>query len=324
MTESSIHFAYGPVPSRRLGKSLGINNIPAKVCSYSCIYCQVGRTTRLEHDRCSFYEPEDIFREVQRKLATASAVSEHVDFLTFVPDGEPTLDVNLGKEIERLKTLGVPVGVITNSSLLWRDDVREELCMADWVSLKMDTVQEAIWRRINRPHSMLRLSLILEGVRAFAKSFTGRLVTETMLLGGVNDNEDRMKEVADFLYQLQPVAAYLSIPTRPPAEKWARVPNEETLNRAYQLLSGKVNRVEYLIGYEGNAFAFTGDIEKDLLSITAVHPMRKEAVGELLSRAECSWQVVDRLVTRGDLLEIRYHDHIFYLRKFSNDRKATR
>jgi wyosine [tRNA(Phe)-imidazoG37] synthetase (radical SAM superfamily) len=277
----------------------------------------------MQHDRRFFYEPEDIFREVQGKLEKAKAAPERVDYLTFVPDGEPALDVNLGNEIMRLKTLGVPVGVITNASLLWRHDVREELGTADWISLKLDAVREIIWRRINRPHSAIRLPEILEGILAFAKTFTGKLVTETMLAGGLNDNEDCMKEVADFLYQLQPDVAYLSIPTRPPAEKWARAPNEETLNRTYQLLSGKVKRVEYLIGYEGNAFAFTGDIEKDLLGITAVHPMRKEAVDTLLSRGGFSWKVVEQLVARGDLSEIKYNEYTFYLRKFSKDREAT-
>jgi wyosine [tRNA(Phe)-imidazoG37] synthetase (radical SAM superfamily) len=255
-------------------------------------------------------------------LEKATAASEPVDYLTFVPDGEPTLDINLGKAIVRLKTLGIPVGVITNASLLWRKDVREDLCTADWISLKLDTVRENSWRRINRPHKAIRLSDILEGMLAFTQAFTGRLVTETMLIGGLNDNDDDMKAVADFLYALQPDAAYLSIPTRPPAEKWAVVPNEEALNRTYQLLSSQVKRVEYLIGYEGNAFAFTGDIEKDILSITAVHPMRKEAVDTLLRRAGSSWKVVDRLVAQGDLLLTEYDGHVFYLRRFAKDREA--
>src|ERR1019366_1004365 len=116
MTANNVRYSYGPVPSRRLGKSLGINNIPAKVCTYSCPYCQVGRTTQMHNDRRFFYEPQDIFRDVQSRLAKAKEASERVDYLTFVPDGEPSLDVNLGKEIILLKALEVPVGVITNSS----------------------------------------------------------------------------------------------------------------------------------------------------------------------------------------------------------------
>ena len=323
MTASDVRYSYGPVPSRRLGKSLGINNIPAKVCTYFCVYCQVGRNTQMQNDRRFFYEPEDIFRDVQSRLARAKKAAERVDYLTFVPDGEPTLDVNLGKEIMLLKALDVPVGVITNSSLMARDDVREELVKADWVSLKIDAVREVIWRQINRPHKAIRLSLILDGIRAFAKAFAGKLVTETMLVRGINDNDDCMKEIADFLHGLQPSQAYLSIPTRPPAERFVRGPGEEALNRTYQIFADNGMRVEYLIGYEGDAFAFTGDTEKDLLSITAVHPMRKEAVSTLLSRAGSSWEVIDRLVAQRDLMETKYDGHIFYLRRFTKDGEAA-
>ncbi len=321
MAASDIRYSFGPVPSRRLGKSLGINNIPAKVCTYACVYCQVGQTTRMLGDRRIFYPPEDIFRDVQSRLAKAGEASERVDYLTFVPDGEPTLDVNLGKEIMLLKTLDVPVGVITNSSLLWREDVREELGSADWVSLKIDAVQEDIWRRINRPHKSIRLSRILDGMQSFAKAFSGRLVTETMLIRGLNDNDDCMKGVAGFLHALQPHQAYLSIPTRPPAKRQVRGPDEAALNRTYQLFADKVKQVEYLIGYEGDAFAFTGDIEKDILSITAVHPMRKEAVRKMLSLAGSSLDVIDRLLARGDLAETKYDGHVFYLRRFTEGRE---
>ncbi|RPI79312.1 MAG: radical SAM protein [Desulfobacteraceae bacterium] len=314
MTPSDIRYSYGPVPSRRLGKSLGINNIPAKVCTYNCAYCQVGRTTQKLNKRRPFYEPEIIFRDVRDRLLKAEATAEQTDYLAFVPDGEPTLDMNLGGEIALLKTLKVPVGVITNSSLLWRADVRSELGPVDWVSLKIDAVQETTWQRINRPHKALRLPLILDGILAFAEAFTGKLVTETMLVGGLNDNDDCMKEVADFLRKVQPHAAYLSIPTRPPARKWAGVPKEEALNRAYRIFTDKVQRVECLIGYEGNAFAFSGDIEKDLLDITAVHPMREEAVAMLLSRAGSSRKILDRLVARGLLTKIKYDGHMFYLK----------
>lgn len=317
------YYSYGPVPSRRLGKSLGIRNIPAKVCTYYCAYCQVGQTTQMQHNRRFFYAPEDILRDVQRRLTKAKERAEQIDYLTFVPDGEPTLDANLGKEIMFLKGLGVPVGVISNGSLLWREDVREELSTADWVSLKVDAVEEVLWRQINGPHKALRLSLILDGIREFSKAFTGTLVTETMLVKGLNDEDVHMKEIADFIDSLQPSRAYLSVPLRPPTKKWVRRPDEEDVARMYQIIAKRVKEVECLTGYEGDAFAFTGDIEKDLLSITAVHPMRKEAVSMLLSRACLSWEVVDRLVSQGDVAEVQYDGHTFYLRRFARDYEVT-
>jgi wyosine [tRNA(Phe)-imidazoG37] synthetase (radical SAM superfamily) len=307
--------AFGPVPSRRLGQSLGVNNIPPKVCTYACVYCQLGRTIKLQVDRRAFYEAGEILEAVQDKVGRAGGIGEPIDYLTFVPDGEPTLDVNLGREIELLKPLGIKIAVITNASLIWREDVREALMKADWVSLKLDSTRGEVWRRINRPHGTLQLTSILDGLLKFAKAYRGELATETMLVEGVNDGDDHVREVADFLARLKPARAYVAIPTRPPAEEWVRPPDEEAINRAYQTLSKWVDQAEYLIGYEGNAFAFTGNIKEDLLSITAVHPMREEAVSKLLAKAGTDWPVVRKLIAQGQLLEMEYDGRKFYMRK---------
>jgi wyosine [tRNA(Phe)-imidazoG37] synthetase (radical SAM superfamily) len=274
-------------------------------------------------ERRSFYAPEDIARDVRSRLAEAAKATQKVDYLTFVPDGEATLDVNLGKEISLLKGQGVPVGVITNGSLLGRDEVREELEAAAWISLKIDAIGEAIWRRLNRPHQGMRLSQILDGMERFAKTFGGELTTETMLVEGINDNDECIKETADFIRSLQPRRAYLSVPTRPPAERWVRSPDEESLVRAYQLFAARVSGVEYLIGYEGDAFSSTGDIETDLLGITAVHPMREEAVRALLSQAGSAWEVIDRLVAQRRLVKSKYNGHVFYVRRFARGLKTA-
>ena len=159
--------AYGPVPSRRLGQSLGINNIPPKICTYSCIYCQIGRTLNMNVDRQVFYKPKEILEDVKNKVKEAKSKKEPIDYLAFVPDGEPTLDINLGKEIEMLRPLGIKIAVITNASLLWNKDIRDALCRADWVSLKIDVVNQNIWRKINRPYGSLRLREILNGISKF-------------------------------------------------------------------------------------------------------------------------------------------------------------
>jgi wyosine [tRNA(Phe)-imidazoG37] synthetase (radical SAM superfamily) len=307
--------AFGPVPSRRLGQSLGINNIPPKICTYSCVYCQLGRTLAMQKERRPFYEPEKILRAAREKVLKAEEAGEPIDYLTFVPDGEPTLDIHLGQEIGLMKNLGLPIAVITNASLIWRQDVREDLLGADWVSLKVDAVEEKIWRRVSRPHGRLNLVSILEGALEFARVYEGEFVTETMLVAGVNDSEGHLRAVADFVARLQPSAAYVAIPTRPPAEAWVCAPDEVALNRAYQILSEGVGGVEYLIGYEGDAFAFTGDLEEDLLSIAAVHPMREDAVATFLARAGAEEAVAHRLVARGLLVEAEYGGHNFYLRK---------
>jgi wyosine [tRNA(Phe)-imidazoG37] synthetase (radical SAM superfamily) len=136
-----------------------------------------------------------------------------------------------------------------------------------------------------------------------------------MLVKTINDSENSLSNIADLLARLRPDKAYLSIPTRPPAEEWAQPPPEEIINQAYHILHERIDQVEYLIGYEGNDFAFTGNVEEDLLSITAVHPMREEAVSDFLTRARTDWSVIQRLIDRGQLIETKYKGRKFYLRR---------
>jgi len=239
---------------------------------------------------------------------------ETIDYLTFVADGEPTLDLNLGREIELLKPLGIRIAVITNASLIGRADVRAELALADWVSLKVDTVNEELWRILNQPALPLRFDALLRGMISFSKEFNGVLTTETMLVRGINDADVDLEALATFLAELKPSVSYVAVPIRPPAEQWVAAPDAETLNRAVQIIAGKMERVEYLTGYEGNAFAVSGDAAADLLSITAVHPLREDAVRELLAKAHADWSCVERLISESLLLETAYEGRKFYLR----------
>ena len=264
--------------------------------------------------RDAFYQSEEIFKQVEEKVTETREREEPLDYLTFVPDGEPTLDLNLGKEIELLKRLGLKIAVITNSSLLWREDVRDELSKADWVSVKIDAISHDVWRRIDRPYGTLRLEKILQGVSDFSQMFSGEFTTETMLVHSVNDTPEELECIADFVAELNPDKSYLSIPTRPPAEKWVRPATEHVINRAYQIFSEKAIDVEYLIGYEGNAFAWTGNVEEDLLSITSVHPMREDAVQAFLTKAHAGWEVIDTLLREKRLRDLKYQGHTFYMR----------
>lgn len=311
---TDLEVAFGPVPSRRLGRSLGIDNIPPKTCTYACTYCQLGPTIHRQVERAAFYPPEAVAAAVRAKVDAARRAGEAIDYLTFVPAGETTLDVNLGEAIRGLRSLGIPIAVITNASLVWQEQVRADLAEADWVSLKVDAVDPTIWRALNRPHRDLHLESILEGAGVFARAFHGTLATETMLVAGANDDAAHLDAVAKFVAQLTPATAYLSIPTRPPARPSVRPPDEHSVNRAYQIFSDHLPSVECLLGYEGSAFASTGDPETDLLSITAVHPMREDAVMRLLERAHADVRVLRRLVDDGRLVEARYRDHAYYVR----------
>ena len=313
---------YGPVPSRRLGQSLGINHIPPKTCSYSCCYCQLGRTDKMQIVRREFYSPEEIFLEVEQKLKQVETSGKFVDYLSFVPDGEPTLDINLGTEIALLKRLNVKIAVITNASLLWKDDVRKDLLRADWVSVKIDAVDEKIWREIDRPHGTLNIQQILDGIGEFAKLFKGSLVTETMLVDGVNDATEDLIKLAGQLAIIKPEKAYVLVPTRPPAE-----PNVERASTQKLLEAARLIRrlagvpVEWITGDEReDGFFFTGNVVEDLLGITAVHPLRAEIVDEMLKKQEEDPSDVEALVACGKLLEFWYEGKKFYRKNIQDDR----
>ena len=306
--------AFGPVPSRRLGQSLGINNIPTKFCTYSCVYCQVGRTDKKISVRKEFYQPEDIFCDAQSLLVKVRKKNRKVDYFTFVPTGEPTLDINLGNEIELLKFLDIKIAVITNGSLISLSDVKRDLMKSDYISIKIDSIDNGIWNKVNRPIKNIKLPQILEGIFEFSKNYHGQLVTETMLIDGINTNEKGITDIANFLSLIDPDISYLSIPWRPPCQKWARIPDENTINQCYQIFKENLDNVEHLIGYEGNAFTYTGNVEKDILNITAVHPMQKEAVEHLLNQAHVNWDIINRLITSKKLIESEYGGHKFYMR----------
>lgn len=304
---------FGPIPSRRLGRSLGINNIPYKNCSYSCVYCQVGATNSLTIKRKKFYEPENIFKEVEEKLILLNKANEKIDYITFVPDGEPTLDINLGSSIEKLKTFGYKIAVITNSTLIWEKSVQSELMLADLVSLKIDTVYSNIWHKINRPHGLIDLENIKEGILEFASLYKGVLNTETMLVKDYNDKFCSLYETSLFIDQINPSKAYILIPTRPPAEN-INPPEYEQLKSAKQITSAINKNFEYIDFDEGMNFTFGANPEQELLSIISVHPMRKEAAEIFIKKANASRDVIEHLFNNKTIKEIQYNGYSYLIK----------
>jgi wyosine [tRNA(Phe)-imidazoG37] synthetase (radical SAM superfamily) len=310
----TTNIAFGPVPSRRLGYSLGINHIPPKHCSYACVYCQVGATSHMTIRRQIFYTISEIVDAVRQKVGECAAIGQEINYFTFVPDGEPTLDLNLGEEIDALRQFNIPIAVISNATLIHLPEVRDALTKADWFSLKVDSVDEATWRKINRPHGHLNLKIQLAAMQSFADEYTGQLVTETMLVSGINDTPEELSAIADFLAALAPHTAYISTPIRPPVETWVHAPDTEHIHNAFQIFSAKGNNVELITHPEDITFALTSDLQSDILSITAVHPMRQDAVKELLRKSSEEWETVNALVESGALIELEHEGEMFYLR----------
>lgn len=304
---------FGPIPSRRLGYSLGINHIPPKHCPYACVYCQVGRTTHMEIERSAFFPFNQILVEVENKISQCSHSGVSIDYLTLVPDGEPTLDQNLGKLIQELKKYAIPVAVISNSSLIDRSDVQDELLLADWVSLKVDSVDEQLWRSINRPHKKLSLENIMQGMLEFRNKFSGIFVTETMLISGINDIAATTQRLCDFLLELQPSKSYLAIPIRPPAKSGVCAPSAESLQGNLQICSDRLPFIDMLFETEIGDFVSTGNLKDDILSITAVHPLREKALRQMVLQAGENWNVVASLIQEGKITAIKYRDEEYFL-----------
>jgi wyosine [tRNA(Phe)-imidazoG37] synthetase (radical SAM superfamily) len=192
--------------------------------------------------------------------------------------------------------LKVPVAVITNASLIHLPDVQNDLLMADYVSVKADAFSPETWKNINRPCKGLTIHQIADGILAFREKFSGKMVTETMLVKGINDSPTDLARTARILERIKPDAAYLAIPTRPPAFENVEPSGGARVNEAYHIFKEHIENVELLTGYEGKAFASTGNFRDDLLSITAVHPMREDAVLKLLEKTGSNQDLLKTLL----------------------------
>jgi wyosine [tRNA(Phe)-imidazoG37] synthetase (radical SAM superfamily) len=308
--------SFGPVPSRRLGKSLGINNIPStKVCTYSCVYCQVGITSNYSTALQEFYAPKEIFSDVRKHLESLQE-NDRPDYLTFVSNGEPTLDINLGKTIGLLKMLGFPVAVITNASLLKQKEVRKNLNNADWVSVKVDANDEEVWKTINRPHKCIHFDDYIKGLLKFSKKFKGTLTTETMLIEGINNYTYTLLKTADLISCINPAKAYISIPTRPPAIHSVKVPSETIINKAWQIFHWKVEQTELMLGFEGIDMGSTGNPIEDITNICTVHPIREDTMQNLLGKYKGGNDILDILIKGNYIERVKYQSQTFYIRKF--------
>jgi wyosine [tRNA(Phe)-imidazoG37] synthetase (radical SAM superfamily) len=278
-----MHTVYGPVPSRRLGQSLGVDPVPSKTCNYNCVYCQLGRTRPLTNRRADFFPPEDILAEVQAALSTHRP--DQVDYVTFVGQGEPLLCASLGRLIRGVKALtGIPVAIITNGALLFMPEVREEVRAADVVMPSLDAASEETFRRINRPWPRLHIQDIIEGMAAFREIFAGQLWVEVMLVKGLNDTEETLLPIAAALKCMRPDQVHVNVPIRPPAEAWVAPPDDEGLMRAMAILGD----VAPLIVPAGGVFELAEDMPTAdaILQIIRRHPMREsELLATLADRS---------------------------------------
>lgn len=273
-------YVFGPVPSRRLGQSLGIDPVPLKTCNWNCVYCQLGRSKPLVNERRDYFPPEDIITEVEKALDAHE--KGDIDWVTFVGSGETTLHASLGLLIREVKALtDLPVAVITNGSLLYLPEMRQELSAADAVLPSLDAGNEKLYRKINRPHPEATYERLLDGLIQFRREYAGKLLVEVMLVHGLNDSQAALEEISTALQRIRPDEVHLVQPTRPPVEPWVQPPDEEGLLRARAILGDLANIVHPASG----AFDLSGaeSVEDAVIGIITRHPMRENELVEALS-----------------------------------------
>ncbi|MBN1149301.1 MAG: radical SAM protein [Anaerolineales bacterium] len=276
-----MKYAFGPVPSRRLGQSLGIDTIPLKTCNWNCVYCQLGRTMPLTNKRKEYYPAADIIAEVREALETHQP--GEIDWVTFVGSGEPMLHSGMGWMIRQVKNLTeLPVAVITNGSLLYLPGVRHELVVADAVLPSLDAGTADLYRKINRPHPEVAFAQLVEGLIAFREEYWGNLWVEVMLVDGLNTTPQALWDIAAILQKIGPDAVHVTLPTRPPVETWVQPPAEEGLMQAMAIL-GNVAEVMHPAEGEFDLSGYDDPVDA-ILSIITRHPMRQAEIERSLSR----------------------------------------
>ena len=275
---NGMKYVYGPVPSRRLGISLGVSPIPKKTCNHSCIYCQLGPTASTTNTRQMYCDVEDIIKELKQIIKANITF----DVITIVGEGEPTLYLGLENLIYKIKKqIDKPVAVITNGALLYDQEVQSALSASEIVLPSLDAYDDISYKRINRPYKELEFKDMYRGLKEFSKNYKGQLWIEIMLMKNINDDNESLNRYAKTLSEVKYDKLYLNTPVRPPAEKKVTTISHGKMNFAVDFLGGI--SIE-LLQSKGFHSEITDDYEA-VLSIIRRHPMNQfEIEGFLKSR----------------------------------------
>jgi wyosine [tRNA(Phe)-imidazoG37] synthetase (radical SAM superfamily) len=309
MTDKKKNFVFGPVPSRRLGRSLGVDLTPFKTCSLNCIYCQVGNTENTTISRKNYVPEEEVIKQLHLALEKGAGP----DVITFSGSGEPTLHSGIGRVIKEIKKISdVPVVVLTNGTLLFNEEVRADLCNADIVVPSLDASCRETFEKINRPHPGLVFDKITDGLIQFGKDFKGELLLEVFIAKGLNDSEKEVTGMASIASAINPSKVQLNTVTRPPAEDSAKKVEKDKMDDLANLFSPKAHVIasfdenpeinnEYLVKTE------------DVLTLLKRRPCRVEDIsgGLAINRTEAI-KLTQLLLSENLVREIRLSDEIYY------------
>ena len=262
-------YLYGPVPSRRLGRSLGIDLVPHKICTYDCIYCQIGKTTDKTLVRKEYVPVKEILEEVRRFLKEETS---SIDHLSLSGSGEPTLHSQIRSVIEGIKTItSIPVAVITNGSLLYEEEVRQDLLHADIVLPSIDAVSSEVFMRINRPRPGFSIEKVIEGLVEFRKVYKGQIWLEILFCKDVNDSKEELLRMKKAVDRIQPDRIHLNTVVRPPSEKWAAPLSQKEMEEI-QVYFGE--KASIITEFDRHPSSISGrDIKEEILKILERRPL---------------------------------------------------
>jgi wyosine [tRNA(Phe)-imidazoG37] synthetase (radical SAM superfamily) len=303
-------FVYGPVPSRRLGRSLGVDLVPFKTCSYDCVYCQLGPTTVKTTELAEYVPVDGVLAELAEKLRSGS----RPDYIGLAGSGEPTLHSRIGDIISGIKALtSVPVAVLTNGSLLWRPEVRAGLAKADLVLPSLDAGTPSTFERVNRPHPDITFERMTDGLLTFAREFTGEIRLEVFVLSGITDGPDEVRRIAAFADKMRPARVQLNTASRPAAEAGAVAVPAKALEKLRGLFSTPSEVIAESHAPEPSGSAESGDVEAEIVALLGRRPCTVEGIAAGLSlRPNDVLKHLDVLLGRGAIRSERRDGALYY------------
>jgi len=306
-----MKYVYGPVPSRRLGSSLGIDPIPSKTCNFQCIYCQLGNTTNFTNERRDFYLTEEIYKEMEEAIKQNK---EKFDYITFVGSGEPTLYKSLGKLILKAKEFSSkPICVITNGALLYSQEVRRELMSVDVVLPSLDAGDGKLFIKINRPHPSIEYEKMIQGYIDFRKEYNGKFWIEIMVMKGINDSKEDLIKIKNKLDLIKPDRIDINVPIRPPTESWAQIPDKNVIPILSDVF-GEYNNINF--PEQGVFSVYSSNFEMELKILLERHPMRQEQIFETFSSKKFNEQDVllelNTLASQNKIKKVIYNNQTFW------------
>ena len=302
-----MNHVYGPVPSRRLGLSLGVDIVPYKICTLNCIYCQLGNTSQMSIERKPYADKGEILKEVKEYLSH----KPKIDFITFSGSGEPTLNSDIGSLIKAIKEVtSIPVVVLTNGTLLFREDVQEDLLEADRVVPSLDAASQPIFERINRPHNSLKIETSISGLKRFRELYRGQLWLEVMLVKGVNDGREELSRIKMAISEISPDKVHLNTVVRPPSEIYAEPLSHNEMNDIKNFFG---EGCEVIAEYSKHGAGTFRDVEESIVRMAKRRPVTITDIADVMGiSGPNAEKMIEGLKAKGKLKEVYHQGEKYY------------